>query len=227
MRYPVRAALAALALSLPAAAVARPAAAQAPAAAQRFAYVDVAQVMEQVPGRAEAQQTFEREANGIRAEVQRMSDSMQTLVTGYQRQQATLTPAQRQTRERELQTRQQQYAQRAQALQERGQRREQEIANQFESVVRQAIEEVRSSGGYAMVFASGANSAMLAADRSLDVTAQVTARMRTIAAARPAGGAAAPAAPSGGAAGAAPGGATGGAPAAAPAGAARPRPPQR
>ncbi len=221
MRSPARAAVGALALSLTAAAAARPAGAQA---APKFGYVDVAQVMEQVPGRAEAQQSFEREANGIRAEVQRMQDSLQGLVTGYQRQQATLTPAQRQTRERELQQRQQQYAQRAQALQERGARREQELANQLEGVVRQAIEDVRTGGGYAMIFAAGANSAMLAADRSLDVTAQVTARMRTIAAARPAGGAAAPA---GGAAAAPAGAAPGGAPAAAPAGAARPRPPQR
>jgi hypothetical protein len=64
-----------------------------------------------------------------------------------------------------------------------------------------------------MIFASGANSAMLAADRSLEVTDQVVARMRTIAATRPAGGA--PAA--GGQAQPASG------PVSAPAGAARPR----
>jgi outer membrane protein len=213
MRSSFRAATVALALSVPAAAMsARAAEAQA---APRLAYVDVGQVMEQVPGRAEAQQAFEREATGIRAEVQRMNDSLQTLVTGYQRSAATLTPAQRTARERELQGKQQEFAQRAQALQERGGRREQELANQFESVVRQAIDDVRTSGGYAMIFASGQNSAMLSADRSLDVTDQVTARMRTIAAAR--GGATRP--------GATPGAAGAGAPAAAPAGAARPRTP--
>ena len=215
MRSPARAAVAALALSLPAAAVARPAHAQA--AAPRLAYVDVARVMEQVPGRADAQQAFEREATGIRAELQRMQDSLQTLVTSYQRQQATLTPAQRQTRERELQGKQQEFQQRAQTLQERGARREQELATQFEGTVRQAIDDVRTSGSYAMIFASGQNSAMLSADRSLDVTDQVTARMRTLAAARPA-------TPAGGAA--RPAGGASGAPVAAPAGAVRPRPPQ-
>jgi outer membrane protein len=214
MRPLARAAAAALAFSLPAAAVpVRFAAAQA--AAPRIGYVDVAQVLEQVPGRAEAQQAFEREATGIRAELQRMQDSLQTLVTGYQRVQGTLTPAQRQTRERELQGRQQEYAQRAQALQERGGRREQELATQFEGVVRQAIDDVRTAGNYAMIFAAGQNSAMLSADRSLDVTDQVTARMRTIAASR---GTARPGGTPAGAAGA-------GAPAAAPAGAGRPRTP--
>lgn len=213
MRSPTRAALAAVAFSMSAAMAVRPVQAQA---APKLGYVDVATVMEQVPGRAEAQQAFEREATSIRAEVQRMQDSLQTLVTGYQQQQSTLTAAQRQTRERDLQTRQQQYAQRAQALQERGARREQELAGQFEGVVRQAIDDVRTSGGYAMIFAAGANSAMLAADKTLDVTDQVTTRMRTIAASRPAGGAARPT-----------GTAPAGAPVAAPAGAARPRPPQR
>jgi hypothetical protein len=36
---------------------------------------------------------------------------------------------------------------------------------QFEALVRDAVNDVRTSGGYAMVFAAGANSAMLAADR--------------------------------------------------------------
>jgi outer membrane protein len=205
MHTSARVALVALALSLPAAR-----AAQAQAAAPRIGYVDVALIMEQVPGRAEATQAFEREANGIRTEVQRMQDSLQTLVAGYQRQQASLTPAQRQTRETDLQRRQQEYAQRAQALQERGARREQELANQFETVVRQAIEDVRTTGGFSMIFAAGQNSSMLAADRSLDVTPQVAARMRTIATSRPAANAPA-ATPTG-------------APAAAPAGVARPRP---
>ena len=105
-----------------------------------------------------------------------------------------------------------------QTLQERGARREQELATQFEGTVRQAINDVRASGSYAMIFAAGQNSAMLSADKSLDVTDQVTARMRTLAAARP---------PAGAAGAARPAGASSGAPVAAPAGAARPRPPQR
>jgi outer membrane protein len=215
MPFPARAAFAALALSISATGAR---AAHAQAAAPRIAYVDVAQVMEQVPGRADAQQVFEREATAIRAELQRLQDSTQTLVTGYQRQQATLTPAQRQVRERELQGKIQEFQQRAQTLQERGARREQELATQFEGTVRQAINDVRASGSYAMIFAAGQNSAMLSADKSLDVTDQVTARMRTLAAARP---------PAGAAGAARPAGASSGAPVAAPAGAARPRPPQR
>jgi outer membrane protein len=214
MRQTLRAAVAALALAGGTALV--PAAAHAQAT-PKLGYVDVAIVMEQVPGRQQAQQQFEQEANGIRSELQRLNDSLQTLVGNYQRVASTLTAAQRTTREQDLQRRQQEFAQRAQQLQERGSQREQELANRFESLVREAINDIRTTGGYAMIFASGPNSAMLAADRSLDVTDQVLARMRTIAASRPATAGGAPAQPQ-----AAP--ATG-APVAAPAGAARPRPP--
>jgi outer membrane protein len=218
MRLSPRAAVAALALGLSAAAA--PASAQAP---MKVGYVDVAQVMEQVPGRADAQAAFEREAQGIRAEMQRMSDSLQTLVQAYQKEQATLTPAVRQTREKSLQDRQQQYQQRASQLQERGAQREQELAGRFESLVRDAINDVRTGEGYTMIFAFGPNSALLSAEKSMDVTDRVLARMRTVAASRPAG--AAPAA------GARPAAATpaatpaAGGPVAAPAGVTRPKSP--
>jgi outer membrane protein len=207
MRLSLRAAAAALAIGLTAAA--SPTAAQAPL---KVGYVDVGTVMEQVPGRAEAQTAFQREAEGIRAEMQRMTDSLQNAVQAYQKEQPTLAAAARQTREKALQDRQQAYQQRAQQLQERGAAREQELVDRFEKIVRDAINDVRTAEGYQMILAYGPNSALLSADKSLDVTDRVLARMRTIAAAQPAAGTSRPA-------GAAPGG-----PVAAPAGATRPRP---
>ena len=180
MRSPIRLAVAAVALcaALPVAAHAQ----QAP----KIAYVDVATLMDQAPGRTEAQAQFEKEAGGIRAELQRMSDSLDAMVQAYQKVQTTLTAAQKTTREKDLQDRQAGFQQRAQALQARGQQREQELVGGFEKLVRDAIDDVRTADGYAMIFASGQNSALLSADKSLDITDKVLARMRTIAAARPA-----------------------------------------
>jgi len=224
MRFQIRAAAAALAL---AAVAAVPAAARAQA--PKLAYVDVAVLMEQAPGRADAQKQFEGEAGTIRAELQRMSDSLDAMVQAYQKEQAGMTAANRAAREKVLQTRQQEYQQRAQALQARGQQREQELSGTFENLVRDAINDVRASDGYSMVFASGANSAMLAADKSLDITDKVLARMRTIAATRPLAGTAAPAPGASRPATTAPGttAPTTGAPVAAPAGAARPKIPNQ
>ena len=182
MRFPVRLAAAALALF-----VAAPVALSAQQA-PKLAFVDVATLMDQAPGRADAQSQFEKEAQAIRAELQRMSDSLDAMVQAYQKVQPSLSTAQRETREKDLQSRQQGFQQRAQALQQRGAQREQELVGGFEKLVRDAIDDVRTTEGYAMIFAGGANSAMLSADKSLDITDKVLARMRTIAANRPAAG---------------------------------------
>jgi outer membrane protein len=211
MRSSIRLAVAAVMFAaLPVAAHAQ----QAP----KIAYVDVAVLMDQAPGRTEAQSQFEKEAGAIRAELQRMSDSLDAAVQAYQKVETTLTAAQKTARQKDLQDRQTGYQQRAQALQQRGQAREQELVGGFEKLVRDAIDDVRTGESYAMIFASGQNSALLSADKSLDITDKVLARMRTIAASRPAVGAA----PAGttAPAGAKPAGAV-----PAPAGAARPKVP--
>jgi len=213
MRFTVRLAAAALALS-----VAAPAALSAQAA-PKIAFVEVATLMDQAPGRAEAQSQFEKEAQAIRAELQRMSDSLDAMIQAYQKVQPSLSAAQRETREKDLQSRQQGFQTRAQALQQRGQVREQELVGGFEKLVRDAIDDVRTTEGYAMIFAGGPNSAMLSGDKSLDITDKVLARMRTIAASRPAVGT------NSGATAPAPAAARPGAPVAAPAGPTRPKVP--
>jgi outer membrane protein len=139
------------------------------------------------------------------------------MVQAYQKESATMTATAKSTREKTLQGKQQEYQQRAQALQAKGQAREQELTGSFEALVRDAINDVRTAEGYTMVFASGPASAMLSADKSLDITDKVLARMRTVASTRPATAtpkpATTPAAP--------------GAAAAAPAGATRPKPTDR
>lgn len=182
MRFPIR--LAAVAVALFAAAPAALSAQQAP----KIAYVDVATLMDQAPGRADAQSQFEKEAQVIRAELQRMSDSLDAMVQAYQKVEASLSATQKETRQKDLQAKQQGFQQRAQTLQQRGQQREQELVGGFEKLVRDAIDDVRTTESYAMIFAGGANSAMLSADKSLDITDKVLARMRTIAASRPAVG---------------------------------------
>ena len=182
MRYQIRAAFAAVAL---AGLVAIPAAARAQQA-PKLAYVEVQTLMEQAPGRADAQKQFESEAAAIRAEEQRMSDSLDAAVQSYQKSQATMTAAAKQAKEKQLQDMQAGFQQRAQALEARGQQRQQELSQQFESLVRDAINDVRTGEGYTMIFAGGPSSAMLSADKSLDITDKVLTRMRTIAATRPA-----------------------------------------
>lgn len=204
-----RAALSALALSLVAAGSL---VAQNAAPATRVAYANPQALFEAAPGRAEAEATFQRELEGLQAQTKRMEDSLQAMVTSFTQAQATLTPAARETRQRAIQQRQGEYQQRAQALeQQAGQRREQ-LMQPIMDVVRRALDEVREEGNYAMIFA-GDPSLILAADRNLDITERVVAKLRTMRPAAPAATTPAPAARP-----------ASGAPVSAPAGATRPRP---
>ena len=109
MTTTLRVAIAACAITLLAAA----GAAQAPA---KIAFVNSQKLLPQAPGFAEAQQTIETETEGVKAQEQKMSDSLQNLVQSYQQVQGTLTAQQKQSREASIRAKQQEFQQRATAL---------------------------------------------------------------------------------------------------------------
>lgn len=198
MRTSLRAAVAALALG---AAASLPAAAQSsPAPNSKLAYVNPAAILQNAPGRTEAEATLQRELTSAQEQIKRMSDSLGTAVEDYRKVQATLTAAQRETRERTLQTRQQDYQKRQQALEEQFEQRRAALMNPIMEQVRKALEDIRAEEGYAFIFShEPGNSPIIAADKNLDITERVVARLRTMgapsaaAAPRPQGPASAPA----------------------------------
>lgn len=208
MRFTAHFATAAIALAV----VSSTATAQQPAAGAtpKFAYIDSRAVLQAAPAAAAAQTQLERELGPYGQQVQRMRDSLQTLIADYTKVQATLTPAQREQREKSIRDKQTEYGQRTEKLQGDAQAREAAIMQPIMNQIRTVIEELRQQGGYAMVFdVSASNGFVVAADKNLDLTEQVVTRVKAL---KPA--AAAPAA--------APSGAT-----AAPAGVTRPKTPGR
>ena len=150
-------------------------AAASPLAAQaKLGFVNIQQVMTQAPGLAEARTTFEAEVQRAQPELQRMATELDSLVADLQRQQATLTEAARTQRQTDLQTRQATFQQRQAALQQREQALLAPISQRVEAV----IEAVRKEGGYAMIFDS-AQSGIVAADETLDLTNRILDRLKT------------------------------------------------
>lgn len=205
MRSSIRAALAALSLALVPAVL---------SAQTKIAFVRSQALLESAPGRADAEATFSKELQGFEATSKRMQDSLQTMVEAYQKAQATLTAAQRETREKSIRAKQEEYAQRQQQMQQQAQQRQSELIQPVITRVREILEDIRAAEGYTMIIDLEAQSqAVLAYDKNLDITDRVIARLKT------AGPAAATSAPAGAAA------AKPGAPVSAPAGATRPKPP--
>ena len=179
-----------------------------PAAAQqssppavKIAFVNTQAIFESAPGRAEAQAQFEKERNALAEQVRRMDDSLNTMVGNYQRTMSGLDSATRSRRETAIRTRQEEYRQRASGLEQQLGQRQEALIQPIMERIRTALDQIRAEGGYAMIFNNDPQGSLIvSADKNLDITEQVVARLRTLAAssppARPAPGAPVPA-PSG------------------------------
>ena len=208
--------VASAALALVATAAAAPAGAQQ--SAPKIAYLNSQIILQNAPGRAEAESQFEREMTTYRQQVQRMGDSLQTMIADYNKQEISLSPAAKQTRQTAIRAREDAFQKRTQELEQRAQQRQVELVQPIMERVQKVIADIRSEEGYAMIFDAGSNAGVLvAADTTLNITDKVLARM----------GVKATAQGSGAAGGIAPGATrpAGGAPLSAPAGVTRPKTP--
>lgn len=178
----------------------------------KIAYVNPQALFENAPGRVQAESTFTRETAGFRAELQKLGQSLQTMVQAYQREEASLTAAQKETRQRAITATQDSLQRRQQALEEQAARRQGELMAPIMEAVRKVLEDIRIEDGYAMILSNEpGQSPILVADKNLDITERVVARLRTVSATRPA----------------TPATNRPGAPTASPSGVTRPRPPER
>lgn len=176
MRTSFRAAFAALAIVTVAAG---PAAAQG----QKLAYIQSSILLEQAPGRAEAEKQFEQETGGFRDQIKRMSDSLNALVAAFEKRQASLSTTARESQTRDLQNREAEYQRRTRELEQRAQQRQGELVQPILDRIKLAIEDVRVEGGYSFIFNADNGSPIVALDKNLNVTDRVLAKLRSMPAA--------------------------------------------
>jgi outer membrane protein len=165
---------------------------------QKLAYITSSVLLEQAPGRADAEAQFERETGTYREQIKRMSDSLNAMVAAFEKRQAGLTAAVRETQAKDIQTKEAGYQARTRELEQKAQQRQTELVQPILDRVKQAIEDVRVEGGYSFIFNVEQGSPIVAQDRNLNVTDRVLAKLRSTTAttAKPATGAPTPA-PSG------------------------------
>jgi|SRR5215207_3483829 len=159
-----------------------------PAQAQgvKVAYVQTSVLLEQAPGRAEAEAQFEKETGTYRDQIKRMSDSLNTMVSSFEQRQASLAAAAREAQAKNITSKQQEYQRRTQELEQKAQGRQNELVQPILDKIKAAIEEVRVEGGYAMIFNADQGSPIVAVDKSLNVTDRVLTRLKGTTAAAPA-----------------------------------------
>lgn len=151
----------------------------------RIAYVNPQALFDNAPGRADAEAAFRKETDGYRAELTRMNEALSKLVADYRKDEAKLTPAEKERRQGAIEAKQDSLQTRQQQLEQQASQRQNELMAPIMESVRKVLEDIRAEDGYAMILSSepGA-SPILAADKNLDITERVVARLRTLAASK-------------------------------------------
>ncbi len=180
MRVILRAGFLALATSLIVAGTAAAQAQQGTVAPAKIAYINSAQLLREAPGRAEAEAQFDREVGVYRQQIQRMDDSLRTLVAAFDRDAPKLDSVARETRRKSVGQREVEYQTRARGLDSTMQARQAQLVKPIMERVQAVIESIRTEDGYAMIFDVGAQtSVVVAADKKLDLTDRVLARLKS------------------------------------------------
>lgn len=144
----------------------------------RMAYVNTQAVLANAPGRAEAEAAFEKEMTGMRAQVQKLTDSLTTLQEAYAKEEPTLAAAAKETKLKALRDKQADFQGQVQKLNDQAGQKEAELMQPIMDAVRRALDDVRAEGGYAFIFDVSQGQFIVAADKNLDVTDRVVAKLR-------------------------------------------------
>ena len=174
MRSIVRAT--AFALVLPVTAVV----AQAPQPGQgKIVFVNTQALMEAAPGRAAAESLLSKEGQGYQVQLQKLQDSLNTMLSNYQKAEPTLSAAAKDTRQKALQALETELQTKNQQFQQQFDARKNEVMAPITDLVKKVLDDIREEGGYAMILMNDpGQSIIVSADKNLDVTDRAVSRLR-------------------------------------------------
>jgi outer membrane protein len=156
----------------------------------KIGYINSALLLQQAPVRAEAAAQFDKEVGVYRQQIQRMDDSLRTLMAAFDRDAPKLDSATREERRTSIGAKETEYQTRARGLDSTMQARQAQLVKPIMERVQNVIETIRAEDGYAFILDVGSQaSVVVAADKRLDLTDRVLARLKSQAGTTPASGA--------------------------------------
>jgi outer membrane protein len=163
----------------------------------KIAFVNSQALMPAAPGYAAAESTLSKEGEGFRTTLQKLQDSVNAMLTKYQKDEPTLTAAVKDTRQKAIQTLETDLQAKQLQFQQQFAQRQNEVMAPVTDAVKKVLDDIREEGGYAMILdnAPGASN-IVSADKNLDITDKVISRLRATAATTKAVPTAKPGAPS-------------------------------
>ena len=142
----------------------------------KIAYINMQQLFQVAPGRAEAAATLEKEKGAMGDQYKAMQDSMAKMVAAFEKEQTTMTPTAKADRTKLLQTKQTTFEERLQKMQAAAQEREADLLAPIQELMQKVLEDFRTDGGYTVIF-DIAQAGIVAIDKNLDLTDKVAARL--------------------------------------------------
>lgn len=149
------------------------------AGSMRLAFISSRTILDSTPGYAAAESTFYREFQGMRDEVQKLQQQLDSAVQAFDQASIALSPAAKDAKRRELQQMQSRMTQRSGDLDSLARARNQELLGPFQARINTIIQGIRAEGNYAFIFDGDAQGAgIVAADPMLNLTSRVISRLR-------------------------------------------------
>ena len=146
---------------------------------QKIGFVNFLGILQQTPGYAQAESTLVNEREASRTEFGKLQAALDSAASDFEQRSVVLSPTARAAKRKELDSQRDQLEQKANELQNRLAARERELAGPIQSRVLAVIEGIRAEGNYGMIFdVSPASSAIVSADKSLDLTDKVLQRLK-------------------------------------------------
>lgn len=162
----------------------------------KIAYVNTAALMDAAPGRVAAESLLKKEGDALTASLQKLQDSVNALLTKYQKDEPTLSATVKDTRQKAIQGLETDLQAKNLKAQQQFQQRQAEVMAPITDAVKKALDDIRVEDGYAVIFANDpGQSVIVAADKNLDITDRVVSRLRATKATLAAPAAAKPGAP--------------------------------
>ncbi|PYO90918.1 MAG: hypothetical protein DMD66_01240 [Gemmatimonadetes bacterium] len=149
-----------------------------PPAAAKIAFISSQEILRNTPGYAVAESTYRKELQASQTEVQKLQQQLDSAVQAFDQQSIALSPAARQTKQKDLQAMQQRIEQRGNELQERLQQREQELLGPLRARINSVLQGIRAEMNYSLILDADAGGGFIAAlDPALNITSRVLQRL--------------------------------------------------
>jgi outer membrane protein len=120
--------------------------------------------------------------DSVRAKEKIMGDSMSALIADYGKSEASLSAADKTTRQQTIRDKQAAFQQQQQQLEAKAQERQNELVRPILDRIHRVIDDVRTENGYTLVVdvSPNAGGSVVSYDKNLDVTDQVIRKLQSM-----------------------------------------------